>query len=534
MWNKGSNYRKFVLVSSLLMGVAFVPGAAFAQSTITAVVDGDLRILDPYRGTGSSAHHAQMIYDTLFSIDAEGNAQPQMVQDFTVNDDATEFTLTLRDGLAFSDGSPVTAEDVVASGKRWAVLTSTGRSVPMDPETAFAAVDEQTITITLDSSFPLLPDALGSGFAPLYIMRAADLDGLSDEENVTTAIGSGPFLFAEDEWAPGSETVYLKNDDYLPRSEPASGYAGGHEVLVDRVVWLNIVDSQTALSALETGEVDMLETVESTDLVTARETENVEVAGSADRGQTHMVVLNHKAPPFDTPEGRQAMLELINPHEVLLGAAGSDDLFEVCGSWYICGSRYAKDAGAAGLDDTPDFERAQELLEEAGYNGEPIVMLMASDRTAYYNGSQVVAYQLSQLDTLNVEPQNMDWGSLTTRRASMELPSEGGWSIFYTTGSTASQSNPLFHFNGRTSCEDAWFGWPCDMELEEKRVGWGALPDEEARSAAAQEIQEGWAEVLPFIPFGKIENKSAYRADQIDGVLDVPLRTPFWNIAVIE
>ena len=523
-----------LLAGAVMVGLAASPGLAVAQTTITAVIDGDLRILDPYKGTGSSAHHAQMIYDTLFSIDADGNVGMQMVGDYSVNDDATEFTFTLREGLAFSDGSPVTPEDVIASAKRWAALTGTGMAVPLDPETAFEAIDDRTLKVTLTSSFPLFTEALGSTFAPLYVMRASDLEGLTLDQAVTTSIGSGPFIFSENEWAPGAETVYLKNEAYVPREEPASGYAGGHDVLVDRVVWLNVTDKRTALSALETGEIDLLETVEATDLLTASALPNVKVAGSADRGQTHMIILNHKAPPFDTYEGRQAMLHLLNPAEILMGAAGSEESFELCRSFYICGSRYAQDSGVEGLSDTPDQAKAKELLDAAGYSGEPIAIMMASDRPAYFNGSQVVAYQLGLLDTLNVDAQTMDWGSLTTRRASMETPADGGWSIFYTTSSTASTTTPLFHFNGRTSCDNAWFGWPCDMELEAKRLAWGALPDEAARAESAQEIQEGWAELLGFIPFGKVVNKSVYRADRIEGVLDVPVRTPFWNISVIE
>ncbi len=69
-----------------------------------------------------------MIYDTLFSLDADGNIQPQMVDTVTRSEDGMMVTLTLRDGLMWHDGAPVTAEDCVASLKRWAARTPWARS----------------------------------------------------------------------------------------------------------------------------------------------------------------------------------------------------------------------------------------------------------------------------------------------------------------------------------------------------------------------------------------------------------------------
>lgn len=513
-----------LLASSALMS------SAVAQGTLNVVAYGDLRILDPYKGTGNSVSHAQMILDTLFNVDPDNEPQPQMVDSWSVSEDGLEYTFTLRPGLAFSDGRPVAPEDVIASTKRWNGLTSTGQSVPIDPE-GYEAVGADTFVIRLQQPFPLFLHAMGSPFAPLFVMRAEDLD-IGLDENVNVTVGSGPFIFAADGWTPGARVVYSKNPDYIPRSEPANGFAGGRVVHVDHVVWHNISDVQTGLSALETGEVALIESMEGEDLARGLEIENVAEAGSPDRGQSHMMVINHTVPPFDTLEGRQALLHLVYPHDVLLGAAGSADLFEICGSFYICGSAYAQPAGLEGLGEEPDLERAQALLDAAGYQGEPITILMASDRPQNFNASQVFAFQIDKLASLNVDQAIMDWGALTTRRASTEMPGSGGWSLFYTTGSTNSQTDPLFHFNARMSCENAWFGWPCDPVAEEMRLEWAHIADNDERATAAQALQERWAETLPFIPFGAVKNRTIYRSDMIEGVLDTSTRTPLWNISI--
>ena len=76
---------------------------------------------------------------------------------------------------------------------------------------------------------------------------------------MTEVVGSGPFRFVRSEWVPGSKVVYERNPDYAPRPEPASSYAGGKVVKVDRVEWNIIPDASTAVSALVRGEVDSVE-----------------------------------------------------------------------------------------------------------------------------------------------------------------------------------------------------------------------------------------------------------------------------------
>src|SRR5262249_39951477 len=86
--------------------------------------------------------------------------------------------------------------------------------------------------------------------------QEASIDGFTQ---IKEAIGSGPFMFAKDEWVPGNKVVYKKFADYKPRSEPPSGFAGGKVAKVDRVEWIYIPDTATATAALQRGEVDIFE-----------------------------------------------------------------------------------------------------------------------------------------------------------------------------------------------------------------------------------------------------------------------------------
>ena len=104
--------------------------SAHAQKTLRAVMHSDLKILDPIWTTAYIVrNHGYMIYDTLFATDANGEIKHQMVDTYEVSADQLTHTFTLRDGLAWHDAQPVTAEDCVASIKRWAAKDTTGQKL---------------------------------------------------------------------------------------------------------------------------------------------------------------------------------------------------------------------------------------------------------------------------------------------------------------------------------------------------------------------------------------------------------------------
>src|SRR5437870_13684610 len=120
-------------VGSLLSAAviaAVLPAPALAQTTLRVVMHSDLKIVDPIWTTAYiSRNHGYMIYDTLFATDAKGEIRPQMVDKYDVSADKLTYALTLRDGLLWHDGAPVTAEDCVASIKRWAAKDSMGQKM---------------------------------------------------------------------------------------------------------------------------------------------------------------------------------------------------------------------------------------------------------------------------------------------------------------------------------------------------------------------------------------------------------------------
>jgi peptide/nickel transport system substrate-binding protein len=230
-----------------------------AGGTLRFVPHADLKNIDPIWTTAYiTRNHGYMIYDTLFALDADLQPQPQMVESWSVSDDGLVYTFTLRPGLKWHDGAPVRAADCVASIQRWGKRDGMGQKL-MDVTEELQAVDDRTFTLTLKEPYGLVLHSLGKISSNVPFMmpeRVAKTDAFTQ---ITENIGSGPFKFVKDEWVPGNKVVYVKNTEYIPRSEPPSLAAGGKVAKVDRVEWLYIPDQATAQAALAAGEIDYFE-----------------------------------------------------------------------------------------------------------------------------------------------------------------------------------------------------------------------------------------------------------------------------------
>jgi len=234
------------------------PAAAAAGKTITAVMHSDLRIIDPGFTTAYIARdHGYMVYDTLLATDANFKVQPQMA-DWKISDDKLTYTFTLRDGLKWHDGAPVTAEDCVASLKRWGRNDNMGQKL-MDFTASIEAADARTIVLKLKEPYGLVLESIAKPSSYVPFMMPKRLAETPPGQQIAEQVGSGPFRFVKAEFQPGVKAVYEKNPDYVPRKEPPSWTSGAKMVKVDRVEWITMPDAQTAVNALQSGDIDFME-----------------------------------------------------------------------------------------------------------------------------------------------------------------------------------------------------------------------------------------------------------------------------------
>src|SRR4051794_32541526 len=399
---------------ALLLGCVLVAGSAQAQKVLKFIPQADLRILDPIATTAYiTRNHGYMIYDTLFATDAKFQIQPQMVDKYELSSDKLTYTFTLRDGLKFHDEQPVRSADCVASIARWSKRDALGQELA-EATDAWTAVNDKTFKLKLKKPFPMTLQALGklSSNVP-FIMpeRIAKTDAF---QNITDATGSGPFKFVKEEWVPGNKVVYVKNSDYVPRKEAPSWAAGGKVVKVDRVEWIYIPDSATAAAALNAGEVDWWEQMPPDLIPVLAKNKSVKVENIDPLGSMGLLRFNFMYPPFNNQKMGQAILYAIVQNDYVLGIAGDIKNGHPCYSYFTCGTPLASEVGAEPLKGKRDFEKAKQLIKEAGYKGEKIVIISATDQPIVHSQSLLTLDILKKMG-LNAEIQAGDWGTLITR-----------------------------------------------------------------------------------------------------------------------
>src|SRR5690348_3993739 len=348
--------------------------AAAGKKTVSAVMHSDLRIIDPLFTTAYiTRDHGYMVYDTLIATDSNFKIQPQMA-DWKISDDKLTYTFTLRDGLKWHDGTPVTAEDCVASLKRWAAVDGMGQQM-MQFTASIEATDAKTITLKLKEPYGLVLDSIGKPSSRVAFMMPKRLAETPPDKQIPEQIGSGPFKFVQGEFQPGVKAVYVKNTDYVPRKEPASWTAGGKVVKVDRVEWITMPDSQTAVNALQSGEIDFMEfpPLELEPALAANPDIAMDVLNKL--GYQTLGRMNFLYPPFDNLKLRRAAFLAMNQKEVLDALVGNPKYYKICGAFFGCGTPLESDVGSESLVKGNGLEQAKKLLAEAGYDGTPVVVL---------------------------------------------------------------------------------------------------------------------------------------------------------------
>jgi peptide/nickel transport system substrate-binding protein len=356
--------RAHVFAAGLLAASLPAATGAGAETVLRYAASAEPRTLDPVaNGLAVTHEHAYLVYDNLFSLDENYRPQPQMVDTVQTSADGTTWTMTLRTDQRFHDGSPVTSADVIASVKRWASRDTTGRrltALGLQMET----LDARSFRMTLPRPTPLLLEGLAkpTGWA-LFIMRAADAE-TDPMKPVKEIIGSGPFRFVADEYKPGYKLVYTRNPDYHPRAEKPSYFAGGKVAKLDRVEWLVMPDSGTAIAALQNNEIDVYETppMDLVPLLRKRGDIAVEVHGK--QGAMGFLRFNLTQPPFDKPEARRALALLVDQADFMQVAAGNDPQYwHSCYSFMACGGgNEAKDTSA--WVSKPDIAQAKALFRQ--------------------------------------------------------------------------------------------------------------------------------------------------------------------------
>jgi peptide/nickel transport system substrate-binding protein len=294
-------------------------GADRAKTLIFTGV-ADLSVLDPVvTGARPTRNSAYLVFDTLYGLDTNWQAQPQMVEGHEVSADKLSWTLKLREGLRFHDKEPVLAKDVVTSIRRFAprVIFASALMAVTDE---LSAPDDRTVRFRLKRPFPHLPEALAGPGGNVPAIMPERLAAESPFKPVAEIVGSGPFRYLKDEHVSGARVVFERFAEYRPRAAEgpagARGFTSGPKVAhFDRVEWLTL-DPFSASAALKRGEIDWWENP-ARDLVGQVSGDlNITVV-SHFATANGIMTFNQLHPPFDNPAIRRALLGAVDQAEAI-------------------------------------------------------------------------------------------------------------------------------------------------------------------------------------------------------------------------
>ncbi len=358
--------------------ILLLPAAAQDEQEITFGLSFTVDTLDPGATTFSGVEiMVGHVFDTLVKQQPLGTFHPSLATEWTVNEDATEYVFTLREDVTFHDGTPFNAEAVKFTFDR-IVDPATNSQMAFSfigPYEESEVLDEYTIAVRFSSPNAAFLDGLSH--PQLGPVSPAAVEALGEDWGFSGIVGTGPFIF--DSYTPDSEVVLVRNPDYNWGTEEVFGMTGPAEL--DRLVFRIIPEPSTRLAALESGEVDIIDSVPGLDVQRLRDSDDFVVQEFEQAGHGYSIMFNQEKSPTSELAVRRAVIHAVDRDLMQefvyddLGQTACSALTSIMFGWtdYYC-EVYDYNPEAAG-----------EILDEAGWvlneetgirerDGEPLVI----------------------------------------------------------------------------------------------------------------------------------------------------------------
>ena len=519
--------RRFLRTSAATAATFAMPSLARSQGAgvLRFVPYADVASIDPTWSTAYAVRtHALAVFDTLYGVDERMDPQPQMAAGHVVGDDGRRWTITLREGLVFHDGSRVLARDCAASLKRWGVRDAFGQAL-MAATDELSAPDDRTLVFRLKKPFPLLAAALARPSTLIPIIMPARLAATDPFRQIPEAIGSGPFRYVADERVPGARHVYARHAAYLPREGTPSFTAGPRRALLERVEFTVMPDPAVAVAALQSGSVDWIEQPLIDLLPVLKRSRDLVVETKDPTGMCAIVRLNHVQPPFDNPAIRRVILKSVDQADCMTAVAGNDrSLWRDKVGFFSATSPMSTETGLDAIGSGKDPAALRKELAAAGYKGERVVFLAAQDVPRISAVCEVVADTMRQIG-FNVDYVAADWGTVIGRIFKRDPVENGGWSAYVTYWGGLDLATPASNTPLRGNGARASAGWPDSPGIEALRERWLEASDLAAQKQLAIGIQQQGLIDVPYVPAGQYFQPMAFRKNVVGIPFGVPAFT---------
>jgi peptide/nickel transport system substrate-binding protein len=373
--------------------------------------------LDAMTTSAQAARNINLhIYEGLFARSDKGETIPDLAESYTTSPDGLGYTIKLRKGVKFHNGQLMTAADVKASLDRYAKVGGSAQNMSLVQ--SITVVDPSTVSIKMKSPYQGFIEFLGSPRAPAVIIPASEA---AKDANKTNVIGTGPFKMVE--YRPDSFIKLARFDDYVPNPayKGRDGLGGKKTAYLNSVTFRFIPEAGARNSALETGEVQVLEQISPT--AARRMKSNTSVTSYEMMPWSFQTIfLNANVAPTDNVKVRQAIMAALEDEEIM--AISTDGLYRMTHGWQHPGTPYFAGEVGKPLYNQHNAEKAKALLKESGYKGEELVFI-ADNGFKNHNDTAVIATQQLKAIGMNVRLQVADWPTTFAARAKPD-----GWNMF--------------------------------------------------------------------------------------------------------
>lgn len=343
------------------------------------------------------------VFEQLITVDSNYEIKPMLAESYEVSDDGLTITFHLRQGVLFHNGKEMKAEDVVASMNRWKDLPG-GRGQFGDSE--FVEIDDYTVEFRMPRPLSTALSALSqagttfSGIMPKEVVESASVEGVNE------IIGTGPFKFVE--WVQDQYVHLQKFDDYQSRTEESDGHFGAKEALLDDIYFEFVLDPSTRAAGLQTGEYDIAQSMPIDNALLLEQDPDITLHTVP--SVSTLVLIPNKAKGFFTDvKAREVLAAVLDADEIMQAAFSDERFYRLDSSMMLEPQQvyWYSDQGKEKYNQK-NPEKAKQLLEEIGYNGEPIRIITDRDYASHYNASVVFQKQLEEIG-MNVQLEVYDW-----------------------------------------------------------------------------------------------------------------------------
>ena len=452
------------------------------------------------------------IYETLFTYDKKFDPIPMLAENLATTDGGRRHTIKLRRGVKFHNGKEMTSGDVVPSLQRWLKMSTPGKALAKFVEAVEAKAPHEIVIHMKEPATAALIDGLArpNNGAAIYPKEIIDAVG---EQQVKEFIGTGPYRFVEHK--PDRHIKVSRFKDYVARTEAPDGFGGKRTAYLDEILFMPVPDVTVRLAGVETGEYDFGQQIKQDQYDRVRAMKGVEALVLKPSGWS-TAVLNHKQGLMTDRKIRQAFQAALDMEPIMAAGFGHKDFYRLDGSLMYPEQPQWHSKVAAELYNQKNKAKAQKLLKEAGYTGQPVRWVTTKEYEWMYRNALVAKQQLEEAG-FKIDLQVVDWATLVQRRNKPEL-----FDVF-STGFTFGPEPAL-----ATSVQCGWPGWWCQEDKERAMEALARETDQKKRKAHWERVQQIFHEDVGRIKFGDYFSLDVVRKD-VKNFPPAPW-TAFWNV----